>query len=31
MKTPSTDGQAYRTLDSYREIMGMSGQWTDEM
>lgn len=26
-----TDGQGYRTLRSYRKVMGMAGQWTDEM
>jgi hypothetical protein len=26
-----TDGQGYRTLDSYRKVMGMAGEWTDEM
>lgn len=26
-----TDAQAYRSLSSYRAILGMSGQWTDEM
>lgn len=26
-----TDGQGYRTLDSYRKVMGMSGKWTQEM
>lgn len=25
------DAQAYRSLSSYRAILGMSGQWTDEM
>lgn len=25
------DAQAYRSLSSYRTILGMSGQWTDEM
>ena len=25
------DAQAYRSLDSYRAVMGMSGQWTDQM
>ena len=25
------DAQAYRSLNSYRAILGMSGQWTDEM
>lgn len=26
-----TDGQGYRTLRSYRKVMGMAGQWTEEM
>lgn len=26
-----TDGQGYRTFDSYRKVMGMSGKWTHEM
>lgn len=26
-----TDGQGYRTLDSYRKVKGMSGEWTMEM
>lgn len=26
-----TDGQGHRTLRSYRKVMGMAGQWTDEM
>lgn len=26
-----TDGQAWRSLDSYREVMGMSGEWTNAM
>ena len=26
-----TDGQGYRTLDSYRKAKGMSGEWTREM
>ena len=25
------DGQGYRTLDSYRKVMGMAGTWTREM
>ena len=25
------DAQAYRSLSSYRAVLGMSGQWTDEM
>lgn len=27
----ATDGQAYRSLDSYRSIMDMLGMWTEEM
>lgn len=26
-----TDGQGYRTLKSYRKVMGMAGKWTEEM
>lgn len=26
-----TDGQGYRTLNSYRKVKGMSGEWTREM
>lgn len=26
-----TDGQGYRTLRSYRKVMGMAGKWTKEM
>lgn len=26
-----TDGQGYRTLTSYRKVLGMAGQWTREM
>lgn len=26
-----TDGQGYRTLRSYRKVMGMAGKWTEEM
>lgn len=26
-----TDGQGYRTLDSYRKVKGMAGEWTLEM
>lgn len=26
-----TDGQGYRTLDSYRKVLGMAGKWTQEM
>lgn len=25
-----TDGQGYRTLDSYKKVRGMAGQWTEE-
>lgn len=25
-----TDGQGYRTLESYRKVRGMAGQWTEE-
>ena len=30
-KNTLTDGQGYRTLRSYRKVMGMAGQWTKEM
>ena len=30
-KNTLTDGQGYRTLRSYRKVMGMTGQWTEEM
>ena len=30
-KNTLTDGQGYRTLRSYRKVMGMAGQWTEEM
>jgi hypothetical protein len=30
-KNTLTDGQGYRTLKSYRKVMGMAGQWTEEM
>ena len=30
-KNTLTDGQGYRTLESYRKVMGMSGKWTQEM
>lgn len=30
-KIKSTDGQGFRTLESYREVMIMSDQWTDKM
>ena len=26
-----TDGQGYRSLTSYRKVLGMAGQWTQEM
>lgn len=31
MKNTLTDGQGYRTLESYRKVMGMAGKWTQEM
>jgi hypothetical protein len=30
LKNTLTDGQGYRTLDSYRKVRGMAGQWTEE-
>ena len=30
-KNTLTDGQGCRTLRSYRKVMGMAGQWTEEM
>lgn len=30
-KSTLTDGQGYRTLESYRKVMGMAGKWTQEM
>jgi len=30
-KVNVADAQAYRSLDSYRAVLGMSGQWTDAM
>lgn len=30
-KVNVADAQAYRSLSSYRAILGMSGQWTDDM
>lgn len=30
-KNTLTDGQGYRTLESYRKVMGMAGKWTPEM
>lgn len=31
LKNTLTDGQGYRTLESYRKVMGMSGKWTADM
>lgn len=31
MRNTLTDGQGYRTLTSYRKVMGMAGKWTEEM
>lgn len=31
MANTLTDGQGYRTLTSYRKVMGMAGKWTEEM
>lgn len=31
MNNTLTDGQGYRTLTSYRKVMGMTGKWTEEM
>lgn len=31
MNNTLTDGQGYRSLDSYRKVMGMAGKWTEEM
>lgn len=31
LKNTLTDGQGYRTLESYRKVMGMAGKWTHEM
>lgn len=31
LKNTITDGQGYRSLRSYRKVLGMAGQWTDEM
>ena len=31
MKNTLTDGQGYRTLESYKKVMGMAGKWTQEM
>lgn len=30
-KNTLTNGQGYRTLESYRKVMGMAGKWTQEM
>lgn len=30
LKNTLTDGQGYRTLKSYRKVMGMAGKWTEE-
>lgn len=30
LKNTLTDGQGFRTLDSYRKVGGMAGQWTEE-
>lgn len=30
-KNTLTDGQGYRTLESYRKVMGIAGKWTQEM
>lgn len=30
-KNTLTDGQGYRTLKSYRKVMGMAGKWTQNM
>lgn len=30
-KNTLTDGQGYRTLHSYRKVMGMAGQWNEDM
>lgn len=30
-KCSLTDGQGWRTLDSYRKVLGMAGKWTQEM
>lgn len=31
MSNTLTDGQGYRTLKSYRRVMGMYGKWTEDM
>ena len=31
MANTLTDGQGYRTLTSYRRVMGMAGKWTQDM
>lgn len=30
LKNTLTDGQGYRTLESYRKVRGMAGQWSEE-
>lgn len=30
-KNKATDGQGYRTLTSYRKVLGMTGEWNSEM
>ena len=30
LKNTLTDGQGFRTLESYRKVRGMAGQWTEE-
>lgn len=30
LKNTLTDGQGFRTLNSYRKVRGMAGQWTEE-
>ena len=30
LKNTLTDGQGYRSLESYRKVMGMAGKWTEE-
>lgn len=31
LRNTLTDGQGYRTLESYRKVMGMAGKWTPDM
>ena len=31
MNNTLTDGQGYRTLTSYRKVMGMAGKWSEDM